>query len=160
MTIIVFGLPGSGKSFFASALAELMGAEYIKTDSVRAQSFNRSYSMEDKLQVYDAVLNRTIEMLQEKKNVVVDATFYKYDIRQKFNDQCKEFGDVYFIEVQADELVIRERLKTPRIDSDADFEVYKKVKTDWEPLTEDHLVLQSTNTNREEMLEKAITYLH
>ena len=45
------------------------------------------------------------------------------------------------------------------MDSEADFEVYQKIKNQWEPLNEDHLILQSTDDNINEMLNKAAGYL-
>jgi len=36
MIIIVFGLPGSGKSYFASKLAERINARYINSDVIRS----------------------------------------------------------------------------------------------------------------------------
>ena len=42
-----------------------------------------------------------------------------------------------------------------RTDSQADFEVYKKIKNEWEPFDQDHLILQSTDDNIEEILHKA-----
>jgi len=36
MIIVVTGLPGSGKSYFAQQLAPLMDAEYINSDKVRS----------------------------------------------------------------------------------------------------------------------------
>ena len=159
MTIIVFGLPGSGKSFFASKLADVIGAEYIKSDSIRAQIPNKNYTLRNKRQVYDAMLEKTKEMLEQKRIVVVDATFYKHDVREKFKSECKNLGSIHFIEVIVDEPLIKERLKTPRNDSDADFAVYRKIKIEWEPLLEEHLVLQSTTDNVEEMLDKATAYL-
>ena len=76
-----------------------------------------------------------------------------------FLDEAENSDDIIFIEVRAEESLIRERLKRPRKDSEADFEVYKKIKKQWEPLDEDHLILQSTDDNIKEMLEKTADYL-
>ena len=98
--------------------------------------------------------------IQQNKNLVLDATFYTNDIRKKFLDAAEHVDEIFFIEVKAEESLIVERLKRPREDSEADFGVYKKIKKQWEPLYDDHLVLQSTDNNRDEMLEKASVYLH
>ena len=37
MVVIVFGLPGSGKSYFASRLAGIISADYINSDRVRRE---------------------------------------------------------------------------------------------------------------------------
>jgi predicted kinase len=45
MTVIVFGLPGSGKSYFATRLAELLNASYISSDQLRMQLYaKRTYT--------------------------------------------------------------------------------------------------------------------
>ena len=161
MTVIVFGLPGSGKSYFATGLSTLINAEYINSDQVRKHMVGkRTYSKNGKLSVYFEMLSQTKEILKQKRNLVLDATFYKNDIRKKFTDEAGLDGGIKFIEVTADESLIRERLKTPRLYSDADFKVYKLIKEQWEPLYEPHLILISTNDNIAEMLFKAADYLH
>lgn len=153
MIVIVFGLPGSGKSFFASRLASTINACYIKSDTVRKEMLKKgNYSVEEKLSVYNAMLSKLIEAKKQNKNVVVDATFYKNEIRRNFISKAPADQRILFIEVIADEALIRERLKKKREDSEADFEVYKKIKEEWEPMDEPHLILKSTDDNINEML--------
>jgi predicted kinase len=161
MIVVVFGLPGSGKSYFAARLADRIHAVHISSDRVRRILFSaRTYSTNEKLSVYDAMLKQMKQKVKQPGNVVLDATFYKNDIRNKFAKEAKGIDRIFFIEVRAGESLIRERLKRLREDSEADFEVYKKIKIDWEPLTEDHLILQSTNDNIRDMLAKTADYLH
>lgn len=160
MIIIVFGLPGSGKSFFASRLAEKIGAKYVNSDRVRKELFTvRNYSEKEKGMVYDKMLQEMKEAAEENKHLILDATFHKKETRKLFTDQWKGEGEIKFIEVQADEEIIRERLQKEREFSDADFEVYKLIRGQNEPLAESHLILQSTNENIHEMIEKAVQYL-
>jgi predicted kinase len=159
MVVIVFGLPGSGKSYFASRLAAKMNAGYINSDQVRAEVVHtKTYTEKEKLSVYAEMQARMKEALRQGKNVVLDATFYKNDIRQQFIKAAKPY-DIFFMEVIADEAVSRKRLEKKRPDSDADIEVYKKIKQQWEPLNNFHLILQSTSENIEEMISKATEYL-
>lgn len=161
MVVIVFGLPGSGKSYFALRLANLINAEYINSDLLRKQLFKkRTYSLNEKLLVYEEMLVKMKECLKQKKSLVLDATFYKNDIRKKFMDAAVKKGGIRFIEVTAGESLIRKRLKTPRLVSDADFEIYKLIKEQWESMREPHLILRSTNDNITEMLQKTADYLH
>lgn len=160
MIILVFGLPGSGKSFFAAHLAKRLNAEYFNSDRLRKKMFDkRTYTNEEKEMVYDEMLLRMKDAVKKGKNVVLDATFYKSTIRKKFIEEAKNIDNIIFIEVQADESMIKERLQRPREDSEADFEVYKKIKKEWEPLSEVHLILESTNDNIGEMLETTSNYL-
>jgi predicted kinase len=159
--VIVFGLPGSGKSCLATNLAEMIKADYINSDQVRRTMFTvRTYSAREKLSVYNKMLVQMRNAVQQHKNLVLDATFYTNDIRKKFLDAAEGIDDIIFVEVRAEESLIRERLKRPRKDSEADFGVYRKIKKQWEPLDKDHLILQSTDDNITEMLERTAAYLH
>ena len=161
MIIIVFGLPSSGKSYFATNLADMLKADYINSDQVRRTMFTvRAYSAREKLSVYNEMLMQMHKAVQQHKNLVLDATFYTNDIRKKFLNAAEGIDDIIFIEVRAEESLIRERLKRPRKDSEADFEVYRKIKKQWEPLYKDHLILPSTDDNIAEMLERTASYLH
>lgn len=160
MIVIVFGLPGSGKSYFASRFAKVINAEYINSDRVRKEMFQkRVYSDEEKKAVYDKMLERMKESVKQKRDVVLDGTFHKKDTRKIFVEEMKGKGGILFIEIQADENIIMERLKKERPYSEADFEIYKLISLQNEPLNEPHLVLKSTDNNIDEMLLKASDYL-
>ena len=161
MIVIVFGLPGSGKTYFAKHVAAMLGAAYISSDKLRKELFVApSYSPEERILVYDEMLRRTMQAAEHGKEVVLDATFYTNALREKFIKTVQRTTHVFLIEVFADEDIIKERLAHPREDSDADFEVYKMLKNNWETFGEDHhLVLQSTNTNITDMLERTADYL-
>jgi predicted kinase len=158
MIIIVLGLPGSGKSYFASRFAKLIHTDYVNSDQVRKSMFPAtSYAEREKASVYDEMLVRMREAISRHKDLVLDATFYKNDIRQKFIDEAG--GDVVLIEIEAEEEVIMKRLQQKRADSEADFEIYKQLKDLWEPLHGHRLILISSNHNIEEMLHEAVGYL-
>jgi predicted kinase len=161
MVVLIMGLPGSGKSFFASRLAEVLHADYISSDRLRRNMFTKiTYSAQEKERVYDEMLLHMRQSLKHNKSVVVDATFYKNGIREKFRSEIGESGSMVFIEVIAPESLIKERLMQAREESDADFEIYKMIHAAWEPYEEKHLVLHSSNENIEIMLQEAINYLH
>ncbi|SMO69797.1 AAA family ATPase [Solitalea koreensis] len=161
MIVIVFGLPGSGKSYFASRLAEMINADYINSDRLRMEMHAiRTYSEEEKLSVYEKMLEKVTLSKNDKGIVVLDGTFYKKKIRKIFIDGLRTLDAVFFIEVKAEESVIRERLKNRRPYSEADFDIYQKIKTLWEPMVNDHLVLESTNDNIEDMLLMAVNHLN
>ena len=160
MIIIVFGLPGSGKSYFASRLAERIGAKYVNSDRLRKELFPvRTYSEQEKKAVYDYMLEEMMQALLQNNSLVLDATFHRKESRELFTDKIQNKGEIVFIEVQADEEIIRERVSKKREYSDADFEVYKLIRQQNESLSDTHLILQSTNDNIDEMLEKAANFL-
>lgn len=160
MVIIVFGLPGSGKSYFASRLAKSMHAVYLNSDRIRKEMFEqRTYSPREKKAVYGQMLLGLRKALKQRKNVVLDATFHKTVTRELFIKEMAGKGAIRFIEVRAAESIIRERLRKERPDSEADLPVYQRICLAYEPLAEPHLVLKSTNENIDAMLLKAAEYL-
>ena len=160
MIVFVFGLPGTGKSYFASRLAKMIDASYVNSDRVRKELFTqRTYSHHEKKVVYDAMLDKTKEAIAKGQNLVLDATFHKKETRDTFMKQLSSQGEVFYIRLYSVENTIKERLKKSRPYSEADFEVYKLIQQQWEPFNEQYLMLESTNNNIEEMLLKALQYL-
>ena len=75
MIVIVFGLPGSGKSYFASRFAKVINAGYVNSDKVRKENFEkRIYSDQEKKAVYDKMLEQMKEYVKQKNNLVLEAT--------------------------------------------------------------------------------------
>jgi predicted kinase len=160
MIVFVVGLPGTGKSFFASRLAKMIDASYLNSDMIRKELFaERTYSYDEKKEVYDTMLGKAKEAIAIGQNLVLDATFHKKETRDTFMKQLSDQDEVFYIEIHSAESTIKERLMKSRPYSEADFEVYKLIRQQWEPFNEPHLVLESTNNNIEEMLLKAGQYL-
>ena len=155
---MVFGLPGSGKSYFASRLAETLGADYVNSDRVRKEMFpKRTYSEKEKYVVYEAMLQKMEKAIGQAKPLVLDATFHRNAMRQLFVEKAND--QLVFIEVKADDQIIKERLKKSRPFSEADYEVHKAIRREWEPLKRPHLILQSTNDNIDALLKRALQFL-
>jgi len=154
MIILVFGLPGSGKSWFARQLAKAMKADYVSSDALRMGMFtSRKYTDKEKSSVYSRMLLLANNHIQQNKNLVLDATFYKRRFRNAFT---RLPAKVIPIEIVADEALIKERISKRRADSEADFAVYAHIKSDWEPMQEPHLILQSGTGNLNAMIQTAI----
>jgi predicted kinase len=162
MVIVVFGLPGSGKSTLAMTLAGRLQASYVSSDRIRkAMIRDVSYTPEEKAVVYDRMVDLAREaVVRLDDDVVVDATFHLAKERQLFREAIEPETSLYFIEVRAQEELIRERLAKPREDSDADFAVYVSIKTEWEPEDREHLELWSDRDNLEEMVRLALEYMN
>ena len=161
MVIIVFGLPGSGKSIFAERLASMLHASYISSDKIRKDMYTHpSYTAEEKHTVYKVMLDKMRVSMEENRNVILDGTFYSNEIRSRFIEATAGKIDLFFIEVTAEESVVRARLASQREFSDADLQVYMHINKLWEPLDEPHLMLRSDNSNLNELLEAAKAYYH
>ncbi len=158
MVVLVLGLPGSGKSFFAERLAKMLHADYVNSDRLRKELFpERTYSNSEKASVYNAMLRKMKTTNTQKNHLVLDATFHKKKTRELFTENGTD--GVHFIEVWAEERIIKERLKKSRPYSEADDNVYQLILQQWEPLEQPYLKLESTNENIDDMLKKAVKYL-
>lgn len=161
MILIVFGLPGTGKSFFAKHMVEEIEAVHLNTDVVRKESgLQGQYDEKTKETVYKLLLKKTTAHVSENMNVIVDGTFQKKPIRDRFRDKAKQLGQqVFFIEIKADDETVKQRLKTERDYSEADFKIYLQIKKSFETMGEPHLILWSDKANINEMVKKAKAYI-
>lgn len=161
MIIIVFGLPGSGKSYFAMKLAKKLQARYVNSDVIRNELLAvKEYSQEEKMIVYDEMIREMKNAIQQNANIILDATFYKRSIRNRFSEAVKEFGQsIIFIEVWAEQKIIKERLRRKRQYSDADYAVHLYIKEVFEPMKREHLILESTQENIDDMMDVALNYI-
>lgn len=161
MIVIVFGLPGSGKSYFAVPLAKRLGAGYLNTDQLRKEMFSQpTYSREEKRNVYKRLLDEMCTYALAGKSLVMDGTFYDPGIRGEFKAGATGLGiELKWIEICADERLIKKRVAQKRTFTDANFNVYLAIKRQYVPMKASHLCLISTGHNLEEMLLKAMSYL-
>lgn len=161
MIVLVGGLPGTGKTFFALRLSDKLHATYINSDRTRKEMDAQGrYAFEDKLNVYEEMAQRTAEELRRGKGVIVDGTFYCRQMREIFFTLAKLMHlKLAFIEIVADEKVVRKRLRRTKVSGEADLSVHNFVKTQYEQPDIDHLVIESKDDNIEFMLWQAIDYI-
>ena len=160
MVVFVIGLPGSGKSYFAKELSLKISAVYLSSDILRKNLINSpQYTAEEKQKVYHHLFEQLERVVRMGKTCVVDATFYKSHLRQKFMDMLIGRGIKYeIIEVEASDKDIKKRLSKKRQDSDADYEVYLSIRKGWEPVKDKKLGLNSSEQSLEEMIAEAVAY--
>lgn len=160
MLTMVMGLPGSGKTYFATAFSKRIGGVHINSDMVR-KDLNKqpTYTTADKAAIYLTMFDQVCQALKRDEIVVVDATFSLKKYRRPYFDFAKKNQiPVRPIVVEADEHTIAQRLQKKRPDSDADFTVYKKIKSEFEALNREHLLLSSSKLSQEEMMEQCLEY--
>lgn len=161
MIILVAGLPGSGKSYFAFKLSQKINAHYLSSDQFRKiHTSVVQYTEEDKLSIYRKLVEETEKFLIKRDKVIIDATFFKERVRNMFYKMAqKHESKICIILIYAQEEIIEARIKEKREHSDANFEVYKKIKSEFEAIKQPHLTLHSTNYNIRSMLSHAVHYL-
>jgi len=149
LLVVVFGLPGTGKTFLAKELASELSLKHFNTDSTRKKILSRpGYTHKEKEMVYDKLFEFLSEFLKRGENIVVDGTFYKKEYREKLRRMAREANTKpVFVELTAKEEIVEARMNErakQTCDSDADFTVYQKIKGEFEPLTEKHLTIDSS----------------
>jgi aminoglycoside phosphotransferase family enzyme/predicted kinase len=151
--VLVGGLPGTGKSTLARALAEQAGFAVIRSDKVRKELAGipftvkgRSiYTPEWSERTYRECWRRADQGLFAGRRVLVDATFSKEHGRRDFLAGARRLGvPAALLICQADREVIRQRLAQRRGDvSDADWAVYEEAERTWEPLGVEAVTIHS-----------------
>lgn len=147
MLIILTGLPGTGKSTVAAALARELGATVLSTDKIRAESPRKpGFSPAEKGGVYERMLARAERGLGAGRPVILDGTFYLQRLRDAAAAAGRKAGaPVFVIEVISPVLTVKRRmerrLRTARGLRPAGFEVNRFIRRSYEPVRGRHFIL-------------------
>jgi predicted kinase len=162
MIIIVFGLPGTGKSYFSRQLTRHINAVYLSTDEVRLQLRKQGqYDEKSKQSVYDRLEKTMTEHVEKGASVVIDGTFHERRRRDQFGKKASELlQPIFFIEMKSSEASVKERVAKKRQYSEADYSVYKAIRSAFEPLEKPHLQLESDREDLNTMIAKAQRYIY
>lgn len=159
--ILIAGLPASGKTWLARALAADLDGVHINSDFVRAALGLRGhYDPASKQRVYDAMFGQGERAIMQGKTVVVDSTFYNRALRRPWVDLAEKWDvSCHFIELKIPDEVAFLRLQKKREDSEATWEVYQKLKAQWEAIEEPHLTLDPDGLSFVDMKEEVKRFL-
>ncbi len=163
MILIFFGLPATGKTYLSEKAAKEFDAVHLNTDIIRENlHLLGQYDEHSKQIVYDKMLQKMAKHVHENQNVIVDGTFQKETNRKQYSRKAKELKqELYFIELRANEETIKERMKSDRKHSEADFKVYQKIKSSFEDMTEPHLIISTDDAQTtDELINKIKSYIN
>jgi aminoglycoside phosphotransferase family enzyme/predicted kinase len=149
IVLVVCGVPASGKSHLAAALAQLSGLPHLSSDVTRKQllgvrSTERAaadvYTAEWNARTYAELARRATQAVAAKRGAIVDATFRHRSDRVAFMSAFGAVAPALFIECLAPGAVLAERAARRAHDrgrvSDADPQVVLHERTSWESLDE------------------------
>jgi predicted kinase len=150
--VVVSGLPGTGKSYFCARLAGRLPFVILESDALRKTLFSPpSYSPEESAHLF-RLLHRLIEKLLKKGiPLILDATNLSERDRERLYN-IAEHGEarLILVRMEAPPELVYERLEGRRNsadsagNSDADWEVYRKMKPRVEKISRKHYVADSS----------------
>jgi hypothetical protein len=128
--LIVRGLSGTGKSTLARALSHSLGLDHLQTDAIRRELFGESpadlgfgqgiYSDENRMVVYDAMLDQTRHLLDCGLSVILDGTFLSTLLRARVALMARHYGVVpLVIHCRCPREVARARISSRMLDAAA-----------------------------------------
>jgi predicted kinase len=153
MLVVMAGLPGTGKTHVAQALAKELGAIVLSKDVARHALFAPDlveYSTEQDDFVIDILL-RTAESIwlkHPRKAIILDGrTFSRASQRRHVIDSAERAGQRWkILECVCSDELARRRLSVPdprHPAANRTPELYDEVKSRWEPIEEPHVRLQT-----------------
>ena len=89
--IMLIGLPGSGKSYFAKRLAVNEDAIIYSSDIIRQEMFDNINDIEHNAKVFGE-LYKKVRSVIKNNNVIIDATNISYKRRKHFAEQAKKYN--------------------------------------------------------------------
>ncbi len=160
--IMLSGLPGTGKSYLARGLREILPFVIIESDQVRKILFpEREYTGEESQWVHRTCHALMIKLLRKGVRVIYDATnLYERHRELVYQIADREGIRLIVVKVVASQQVVAQRLgkrqEQDRDDdvSDADWKVYRRMERSAEPIGRNYVVV---DTSRD--VDSAVTKL-
>ena len=148
--IAVSGLPGTGKSYFCSKLAERLPFVILESDALRKTLFPiPNYSSQESSHLFRAIHLLIKRLLEKGVSLILDAT----NLSERYRERLYSIADrldakLVLVRVEAPPQVVLERLKTRRKNpddkSDAGWEVYQRMKPSVQKIRRNHYAVDTS----------------
>lgn len=150
--VLVSGLPGTGKSYFCRKLAEKVPLVVLESDCLRKLLFKRpDYSRDESARLFKAIHELLRGLLQNGVNVALDATNLEEHHRERLYHIADQLNvRLIIVRLKAPAEVIQERLQgravglDPLDHSEADWDVYHKMKPVADPIRRSHFQVDTS----------------
>ena len=165
--VMLCGLPGTGKTTLARRLADRLPAIIVESDRVRQTLFTPpTYTAEESQRVHKVCHILIGWYLRHYYHVVYDATnLYEHHRRLACRLAARSGAQLAVAEITASDEVVRRRLAPrgrggvppcmPDDYSDADWQVYDRMRRRAEPIQHEHITVDTSDGD----VERAVSYL-
>jgi predicted kinase len=149
---MVSGLPGTGKSHFCRQLLEKLAAACVESDSLRKVLFSPpSYGADEIIRLLSLIHSLIDELLSLGVPVVYDATNLSERYREHlYHIAQRHRARLIVVRVEAPAEAVRQRLQhkasggATRDASDADWQVYQRMKAELQPVRRGHFTVDTS----------------
>ena len=150
--ILISGLPGSGKSYLARKLSELLGSAILQSDALRKTLVTKpDYTPAESGRLFRAMHFLAEGLLSSGIPVTIDATNIIESNRRGFYRVADALGArLFIIQARAPKKVIKARLQSRKREygqkSDADWGVYQKMAAEAEKIKRPHISVDTSKS--------------
>jgi predicted kinase len=149
--VALVGLPGAGKSTVARRIARRFPLLVVESDEMRrVLTPEPDYSAEESTRLFGAIHRLIADLLARGVPVLLDATNLVESHREPLRRLAREAAArLVLVLVRAPPGLVRERLArragagSPRAGSEADWSVYLRLRTTFEPIPGRHFTVET-----------------
>ena len=150
--IVVSGLPGTGKSYFCSKLAERLPFIILESDALRKTLFpSPIYSAPESSRLFQAIHHLIAGLLKRGIPLILDATNLSERYRERlYNIADRLNAKLILVRVEAPPEVVYQRLRdraeenNSKSNSDADWAVFQKMKPTVQKISRNHFAVDTS----------------
>jgi len=150
--IVVSGLPGTGKSYFSSKLAERLPFIILESDALRKTLFSSpTYNSPESSRLFQAIHHLIKALLRRGIPLILDATNLSEQYRERLYNIADRLNvKLILVRVEASPDVVYERLKArsegakSKSTSEADWTVFQKMQPTVQKIRRNHYAVDTS----------------